>query len=683
MHKIIFTLLICCLVVDYSIAQSEISGPSFQEVISLRSVSSPNISPDGRHIVFTKNTVDWTENRYDTEIWLSKDGSDPFQITFTKEGSSTNPQWSHDGRWISFLATRGEKRQVHALDIRGGEARVLTDASEGINQYAWSPVDYSIAYTSSAPEDSLKKSREDELGSFSIEDAEFSNAQLWVVKVEMDLLTEAEVYCLDDKEKCPSLPEPRELIASDSLSVNSFRWSPDGTRISVEHQRDSNILSFMTSNISILDVETGELSPLISTQGYDGNAIWSPDGEWIAYSTDDGNVTSNFYRNSNYKIVNVENGESRSFAQNFDENLGLIDWTEESLYAGAWQKTTRVLFKIDPFNNSIEPVSDLPRYVWGIDISKDGSAMAIHAQTPETLSEVYKSSTQDMQLSPVTEMTKQIEGWELGTSEVVSWTSEDGAEIEGVLFKPADFDPDQKYPLMVTIHGGPTGIDFPVPLDNYVYPIPQWLAKGAVVLQPNYRGSAGYGESFRSLNVRNLGVGDAWDVLSGVDYLIDQGFVDENRMGAMGWSQGGYISAFLTTHTDRFKAISVGAGISNWVTYYVNTDIHPFTRQYLEATPWDDMEVYEKTSPMTKIKEASTPTLIQHGEFDRRVPIPNAYELFQGLQDQGVDTELIVYKGFGHGINKPKERLAANIHNWRWFARYVWGEDISLDSHSK
>ncbi|MDH3816023.1 MAG: prolyl oligopeptidase family serine peptidase, partial [Acidobacteriota bacterium] len=142
--------------------------------------------------------------------------------------------------------------------------------------------------------------------------------------------------------------------------------------------------------------------------------------------------------------------------------------------------------------------------------------------------------------------------------------------------------------------------------------------------------------------------------------------------------QGGYISAFLTTTSDRFAGISVGAGISNWMTYYVNTDIHPFTRQYLEGTPWDDPEIYAKTSPMTYINKASTPTLIQHGEFDRRVPTPNAYELYQGLQDVGVDVNLVIYKGFGHGISKPKERLAAVWHNWAFFAKWIWGEDVEL-----
>ena len=176
------------------------------------------------------------------------------------------------------------------------------------------------------------------------------------------------------------------------------------------------------------------------------------------------------------------------------------------------------------------------------------------------------------------------------------------------------------------------------------------------MLEPNYRGSAGYGEKFRSLNVRNLGIGDAWDVLSGIDSSGRAGPRRPRSRRRMGWSQGGYISAFLTTHdsAERFKAISVGAGISDWMTYYVNTDIHPFTRQYLKATPWDDPKIYAETSPMTYIKQARTPTLIQHGELDPRVPIPNAFELYQGLQDSDVPVKLIVYKGFGHGLNKPK-----------------------------
>jgi dipeptidyl aminopeptidase/acylaminoacyl peptidase len=277
----------------------------------------------------------------------------------------------------------------------------------------------------------------------------------------------------------------------------------------------------------------------------------------------------------------------------------------------------------------------------------------------------------------LTAFTDQVD-FPTGTREVVTWESEDGTEIEGVLYKPADYDPDRRYPLLVQIHGGPTALSRPDMVPGYVYPVVHWLAKGALVLMPNYRGSAGYGEAFRSLNVRNLGVGDMWDVMSGVRHLVDREVAHPDSLGAMGWSQGGYISAFLTTNTDAFQAISVGAGISDWMTYYVNTDIHPFTRQYLKSTPWEDPEIYARTSPITNITEASTPTLIQHGEFDARVPIPNAYELYQGLQDQGVEAKLVVYERFGHGISRPKERLAATWHNWQWFGRYVWGEEIEL-----
>src|SRR5213075_2714582 len=165
-----------------------------------------------------------------------------------------------------------------------------------------------------------------------------------------------------------------------------------------------------------------------------------------------------------------------------------------------------------------------------------------------------------------------------------------------------------------------TGVDNPLLSADRTYPVERFAAKGALVLEPNYRGSAGYGAKFRALNVRNLGVGDMWDVMSGVDALIARGMVDPTRLGAMGWSQGGYISAFLATNTDRFKAVSDGAGISDCTTYYVNTDITPFTRQYLHATPWDDPEIYWKTSPISNLAKAQTPTLIQHGENDRRVP---------------------------------------------------------------
>jgi dipeptidyl aminopeptidase/acylaminoacyl peptidase len=291
---------------------------------------------------------------------------------------------------------------------------------------------------------------------------------------------------------------------------------------------------------------------------------------------------------------------------------------------------------------------------------------------------VFVSDAQKFAPQILTKMTEQTKTLVVGTREVISWKSTDGTTIEGVLIKPADFDPAKKYPLLCVIHGGPTGIDRPALLtpDARYYPSDIWAARGALVLKVNYRGSAGYGEKFRKLNVRNLGVGDAWDVLSGVDYLISKGWVDKDKVGCMGWSQGGYISAFLTASSDRFVAISVGAGISNWATYYYNTDITPFTINYLGKNPVDDPEIYQKTSPISYVKNARTPTLIQHGELDRRVPIANAYELRQALEDKGVRVEMIVYKGFGHPITKPKAMRAVMSHNLAWFNHYLWNDPL-------
>ncbi len=680
-------LLTCNPVLDFALAQEAIPGPSFEDVLSLRSVGSPAISPDGSAIAFRVGTTDWKENTYDGEIWLVRDGEEPFQLTRTEDGGSSSPRWSSDGRWISFLANRGEEKQIYVIRPNGGEAQPVTATDEGVTLYRWSPDGTRIAFTMTEPETDQMKDRADRFGDFSVEDAEYRQSHLWIIEVETDLWpTPAEAPCPDDETEedsqqtetsCAALPEPERLTEGD-FNVRGFEWSPDGTRIAIEHTTTPQILAFMTADISILTLETGEIVPLIESPGYDGRPIWSPDSKEILFSTDGGDTTKNFYANRQIARIPAAGGRVTRLATNLDENPGAVVWTPTGIFMTVSEGTRRYLYKVDSASGRASRFATSPDRFGAIDFTPDGTKMAFTGRTESTLSEVYKASLDPFEPVAVTDMTSQIVDWEIGTVEIVRWTSYDGTEIEGVLHKPTDFDYSRQYPLFVIIHGGPTGIDYPTPVLSYVYPAMQWLAKGALVLRPNYRGSAGYGEAFRSLNVRNLGVGDAWDVLSGVDYLIDVGIVDTTRMGAMGWSQGGYISAFLTTNTDRFKAISVGAGISNWMTYYVNTDIHPFTRQYLQATPWEDPDIYAVTSPMSTINQAGTPTLIQHGEFDRRVPIPNAYELFQGLQDVGVETKLIVYKRLGHGISRPKERLAAVWHNWQWFGKHVWGEDIEL-----
>jgi dipeptidyl aminopeptidase/acylaminoacyl peptidase len=414
---------------------------------------------------------------------------------------------------------------------------------------------------------------------------------------------------------------------------------------------------------------------LVTQDGPDTNPMWSPDGRQIAFQSAMANP-SFFYTNSRIAVVPAEGGAPKPVTEAFDEQPSMIGWGAQGIVFGGLEKTSSLVLRVEPGTGRITALNTADgAALSSLSLSKDFSTIAFVRGSAREFPEVHVAPVSGIGTpSKLTALSDQVTGWTLGTREVIGWKSTDGTEIEGVLHKPSNFQRGRRYPLLVVIHGGPTGISRPVRITmGGTYPIEQWLAKGAVVLEPNYRGSAGYGEKFRSLNVRNLGVGDAWDVLSGVDHLVAQQIADPERMGVMGWSQGGYISAFLATHERQpFKAISVGAGISDWMTYYVNTDIHPFTRQYLKATPWDDPEIYAKTSPITAIKRAKTPTLIQHGENDLRVPIPNAYELYQGLQDQNVPVKLIVYKGFGHGLNKPKAARAAMEHNMEWFDKYVF-----------
>ncbi|NKB88612.1 MAG: prolyl oligopeptidase family serine peptidase [Acidobacteria bacterium] len=628
----------------------------FRDVIGLEGIGAPRISPDGSLVAYSVNSTEWDANRFDSEIWITGPGVEPYQLTRTESGSSGSHAWHPDGAYLAFAANRSGSRQIYTIRPMGGEAIQLTDIAGGLGGFAFSPDGAWIAYSATDEQSDESKARAELYGGYAVEDAEFRMTHLWVIGA-------------DGK------GEPRRLTEGD-FTVGSFRWSPDGARIVFDHRPTPQVNSFPQADISWVDVASGDRTALVTDAGPDSGPSWSPDGSTVLYSTNAG--ANPYYGNNEYALVPADGGESRVITASFDENPGLVEWREEGIWFTASQRTRRALFLLDPASGAVTEKLASPEMIWGVDFSDDGRVVVVEAASRDTLDELFVGSPADFDLEQLTNTTAQVEDWDLGSREVIQWTSEDGAEVEGVLYKPDNFDSSARHPLMVVIHGGPTGTSRPSLVSGYVYPVTQWLQKGAMVLMPNYRGSAGYGADFRALNVRNLGVGDAWDVMSGVQHLVDEGIADPDRLGSMGWSQGGYISAFLTTNTDMFEAISVGAGISNWMTYYVNTDIHGFTQQYLESTPWSDPEIYAVTSPMTNINDAVTPTLIQHGEFDARVPTPNAYELYQGLQDVGAETELVIYKGFGHGITKPKERLVAMWHNWMWFGRHVWGEEWEL-----
>ena len=676
------SVIICCLcILTATICYSQPSTVSFEQWISLKQISNPVISPDGSLVLYTVTSTDWLANRYDAELWVAKtnDKNSRFQLTRTNKASTTNAFFSPDGKWISFLADRGDKAQLYVISPNGGEAIQITKEEEGIDNYKWSNNSKQIAFLKTNSDDKTEKAVSERYGGFDVEDEGFKQNSLWLMNFDIDSINLAGYLpCYkkgtdkdDATSLCYTIPKASVIVKA-AYYIANFDWSPDSKLIALTFQPDSRIKSAAYSNIALYNMATKTSEVIIKNAASDNFQVWRKDSKNFVYSTFFEDTVSDFYRNNRLCVYDINKKSSKEILGDVDELKTAVEWNEDGIYFTALDKMLAALYVYEPQKNTYHKVAIDLEVITGTSFSSQNKMIAINGRHFNTLNDIYIFNRQ--QLTKISDASAQIQQWNTPINEIVTWKSKDGATIEGVLLKPKNFDMHKKYPLLVVIHGGPTGVDRPEPTPTYVYPIMQWCEKGAIVLRVNYRGSAGYGEKFRALNVNNLGVGDMWDVMSGVDHLITQGFVDTTKMGCMGWSQGGYISAFLTTNTNVFKAISVGAGISDWMTYYVSTDITPFARQYLKATPWSNQALYQKTSPITNIIKATTPTLIQHGELDKRVPISNAFELYRGLLDNHVPSKLIVYKGFGHGITKPKERLAAIWHNWIWFNHYIFGD---------
>jgi dipeptidyl aminopeptidase/acylaminoacyl peptidase len=405
--------------------------------------------------------------------------------------------------------------------------------------------------------------------------------------------------------------------------------------------------------------------------------MWSPDGREIAYQTFAGKAEYS-YRNQFVAVVSAEGGEPRVLTGAFDERAYLAAWGPKGVYFYALQKTDMHLFRASPATNIVEQVSRPEHGVFAeFSFDRTYQHVAFVMADAANYGEVCVAAVDNFEPKRLTTLGEQLWPFRLALREVIGWKSADGTPIEGVLVKPADFDPSRKHPLLVVLHGGPAGADWPtLEYDRYyTYPVEQFAAKGALILRPNYRGSGGYGERFRSLNVRGLGVVDCPDVIAGVDHLIRRGWVDPERVAAMGHSYGGSLCAFLATTSRRFKALEVDAGVADWALNYGTTDHPPFAPHLLKATPWEDADIYRKVSAISYVKTATTPTLIQHGEIDRRVSLANALVLHRALKDQGVTVKLVVHPGVGHTAERPKAQRAMQEQTFAWFRRWIWDEE--------
>ena len=635
------------------------------------SVTAPSVSPDGTHVIYGRSRTNWDANAFEDDLWIASHDARPHRLTAPNK-SAVDAAWSPDGRWIAFISDRpgvipkspADKRQIYLAPADGGEGVQVTHTETGTSHFEWAPDSRSIAFTSTDPDTQTRKDREESFGEYHVIHGDYAMAHIWVIDVSDD----------------PGVVHPKPVKITDgSFTVNDFKWSPDGKQIAFAAQRDPDLISSNTADIYTVSVAAHTIKKIVDTAGPDQSPHWSPDGKEIAFVTS--NSDPHFFFSNNRIAIVPADGSAKPTIVNatFDEDASLAAWTKEGVYFTGFAHGMMRLFRLDPAAKSTVALSPEHQYISSVSISPDGKHLAWRGATANHLPEIYVTDLATWVPVRLTHEDGQLAPYSRSTRELVTWKSGDGSTIEGVLEKPANFQPGMKYPLLVIIHGGPTGIDTPVLAPDRYYPAERFLARGALILRPNYRGSAGYGGKFRALNERNLGVGDYADVISGVDSLIAKGMVDPKRVGSMGWSEGGYISAFITASSDRFAAVSVGAGISDWATYYYNTDITPFTRQYLGGTPQTDPEIYKKTSPISYIGHAKTPTLIQQGSIDRRVPVANSFELRQALEDRGVPVKMVLYEGFGHPINKPKQQRAVMEENELWFNHYIWGDPLPTD----
>ncbi len=637
-----------------------------EEQMKVKAVGSAQPSPDGDWVAFTVNEPVMTDDtsEYRTHIWVARaDGSEAHQYT-RGEKSAANPQWSPDGKWIAFTSSRSGKNNLWRIRLAGGEAEQLTDVKSGVGSFAWSPDGNWVAFTMTDPpteqEEKDKKKKDDA----QVVDEDFKYSRLYVVRVQTD---------------AEGKREPRKLTGMNihvgGGFLGGFAWSPDGKRIVFSHTPTPLINDWTNSDISIVDVASGEITALAATAAAETQPLFSPDGKWIAYTASDIPVSWGF--TSHVYVVPAAGGNPRKLAATPDEQPGLVGWSADGrvlYFSETWGTLTRL--------GALPTDGSQPRWVdtgeqtlGSLSVNRAATHVGFVAQRSDEPAEAYVTRLDGWAPVRVSRANAEIPRHMLGRTEVIRWKSKDGMEIEGLLTYPANYQAGRRVPLLVIVHGGPTGVFTQSFIANRsVYPIASFASEGYAVLRCNVRGSSGYGRKFRYANYNDWGGGDFQDIMSGVDYVIEMGVADPERLGIMGWSYGGFMTSWTITQTHRFQAASVGAGVTNLMSFTGTADIPGFIPDYFGTEFWDNLEPYRKHSAMFNVKGVATPTLIQHGERDLRVPLGQGQELYNALKRQGVTVKMVVYPREPHGLSEPRHVLDAGRRNLDWFGKYLLGQ---------
>ncbi len=433
-----------------------------------------------------------------------------------------------------------------------------------------------------------------------------------------------------------------------------------------------------SSDLSLVDVADGKIRPLVHTAAAETTPLYSPDGESIAYVASDD--PPKWGDGGRVHVIPAAGGHSRELAETsngWGRYSELVGWSADGkkLYFTEAQHMSLKLLALPLDGGGPEEINHEPgTSAGGMFLNARRTHFGFAWEQIDRAPEAFVAAVDHFQPAPVSHVNRDLPNVPLGRTEVIHWKSKDGQEIEGLLTYPVGYEKGKKYPLLLVIHGGPMGA-FMQTYDGTAtyYPVAAFASHGYAVLRANVRGSTGYGKKFRYANYGDWGGGDFGDLMSGVDYVIDQGVAAPDRLGVMGWSYGGYMTSWTITQTHRFRAASVGGGVTNLMTFNGTADIPSFLPDYLGGEFWDKPEIYQERSPMFHIKGVNTPTLITHGEIDERVPLSQDEELYSALKRQGCTTKMVIYPRTHHGIEEPRLMLDCMNRNLDWFDRYVRG----------
>lgn len=658
-----------------------------EDLYDFEIINSCQISPNGKKIVYSLQTVDRESEKKYSHLWIvAKDGGKPIQLTFGKQ-SDTNPQWSPDGQWIAFMSNRSDKDQpqIFLLPTAGGEAHALTDLHGDFGQFDWSPDSQKLVFQfrQHDPEDveRQKDDKKKELGRVSrrITNRVFfkldaygylpqARYHLWIVDIESK-----KAACLFEDE-----------IHDDSGPV----WSPDGKSIAFFSNRtDQPDLNPDLIDLFVYDLDAGEFYKIETPKGPKGKASFSPDGRYIAYIGREGiNVD---YKNDELWVVNLEEkASSISLTSKFDFDVGggVINdiggfnsskpyWSPDGkeLIFQVGRHGRASLHKIDINGENFETLLKFDGVVSGFSVDALGENVGyIHGTFFDPCQiGCFTLSTHETQV--LTHHNRDLlDMLDLGDLEEVWFEGSDGNPLQGWLLKPPHFDSEQQYPSIMEIHGGPlTQYGF-----FFMYEFFYLAAQGYVVYFCNPRGGQGYGEAHaKAIYYGKWGTVDYEDLMVWADEVEALPYIDPGKMGVTGGSYGGYMTVWIIGHTDRFKAAVSQRCVSNLISMWGSSDFNwSFQQIFDDKAPYENLEVLWQCSPIKHIGTATTPTLIIHSMQDLRCAIEQSEQVYVALKNLGVDTEFLIFPDSFHGVSRSgrtDRRIVRLKAISEWFDRYL------------